>query len=114
MFSRFHPAFVAFAGSIVLLAGLIAALYWDPFAPNEPRNTEPLLVYCAEALRVPMEATVRDYQRELGQQVYLDFGPSQTLLAKLQLTKKGDLFLPADDSYIELARGKDTVDTILP
>ena len=56
MFSRFHPAFVAFAGSILLLAGLIAALYWDPFASEDAGSSEPLLVYCAEALRVPMEA----------------------------------------------------------
>ena len=114
MFSRFHPAFVAFAGSILLLAGLIAALYWDPFASEDAGSSEPLLVYCAEALRVPMEATAKDYQREIGQQVYLDFGPSQALLAKLQLTKKGDLFLPADDSYIELAREQDCVDSVLP
>jgi len=114
MFSRFHPAFVAFAGSILLLAGLIAALYWDPFASEDAGSSEPLLVYCAEALRVPMEATAKDYQREIGQQVYLDFGPSQALLAKLLLTKKGDLFLPADDSYIELAREQDCVDSVLP
>src|SRR6516165_7832747 len=98
MFSRVHPAFVAFAASVLLLAGLIAVLYWDPFSPREPASAEPLLVYCAEALRAPMEATARDYQREVGQQVYVDFGPSQALLSKLQLTKKGDLFLPADDS----------------
>jgi molybdenum ABC transporter molybdate-binding protein len=110
MFSRLHPAFLAFAASVLLLAGLIAALYWDPFAAEEATSAEPLLVYCAEALRVPMEATARDYQREVGQQVYVDFGPSQTMLAKLQLTKKGDLFLPADDCYLELARQQETID----
>jgi molybdenum ABC transporter molybdate-binding protein len=114
MFARIHPAWLAFGGSILLLAGLIAALYWDPFAPAEPGGTEPLVVYCAEALRVPMEATARDYEREVGQKVSLHFGASQTILTSLVLTRQGDLFLPADDSFIELARPKEVIAEVLP
>ena len=114
MFNRIHPAFIAFGGSILLLAGLIAALYWDPFAAVEPTSGTPLVVYCAEAMRVPMEATARDYERETGQKVFLHFGASQTILANLYFTKQGDLFLPADDSFIDLARDKSLVATVLP
>jgi molybdenum ABC transporter molybdate-binding protein len=114
MFERIHPAWIAFGGSTLLLAGLIAALYWDPFAAEEPAETEPLVVYCAEALRVPMETTARDYEREVGQKVILHFGPSQTILTNLVLTKQGDLFLPADDSFIDLARPKDVIAEVLP
>ena len=114
MFNRIHPAFVAFGGSVLLLAGLSAALYWDPFGPAEPTGSVPLVVYCAEAMRVPMEATARDYENEIGQKVYLHFGPSQTILTNLQITKQGDLFLPADDSFIDIAREKDLVADVLP
>ena len=67
-------------------------------------GSEPLVVYCAEALRMPLEASARDYEQKFGQKVYLHFGPSQTILTNLLITKQGDLFLPADDSYIDLAR----------
>jgi molybdenum ABC transporter molybdate-binding protein len=111
---RVSPAWIAFTGSALLLAGLVAALYWDPFSPAEPAGQEPLVVYCAEALRVPMEATARDYEAEVGQKVYLHFGASQTILTNLQVTRQGDLFLPADDSYVELARKKDLVASVVP
>jgi molybdate transport system substrate-binding protein len=110
MFPRIHPAWVAFIGSVLLLTALCAALYWDPFTAEG----EPLEVWCAEALRIPMEATARDYERDTGQHVSLNFDSSQMLLVKLQLTRHGDLFLPADDSYIGLAREKDAVADVLP
>ena len=103
MLSRFSPALVAFGGSVLLLAGLIGALYWtgDPGRANQ--TGEPLVVYCAEAMRVPLEAIAKEYQKEFNQTIVLRFNPSQTILASLELTKEGDLFLPADDSFIRLA-----------
>jgi molybdenum ABC transporter molybdate-binding protein len=112
MLGRIHPAWIAFGGSVLLLVASVTALYWDPFA--EQVGTEPLTVYCAEALRIPMEATVRDYERAHGQKVYVHFGPSQTILTNLLITKHGDLFLPADDSFIDLANKKDAVVQVLP
>ena len=113
MFARIHPAFIAFGGSVLLLAGLIALLRWDPFAADETGG-EPLVVYCAEALRMPLEATARDYEQQFGQKVYLRVGPSQTILTNLLIGKGGDLFLPADDSFIDLARKKDAIAEVLP
>src|SRR5262249_22330590 len=66
---------------------------------------EPLVVYCAEAMRLPMDAIAKEYEKEpFGQKVELRFGASQSILATIQLKKDGDLFLPADDSYIDLAK----------
>ena len=64
---------------------------------------EPLIVYCAEALRVPMEATARDYEREVGQKVRLHIGPSQTILTAMQLAKVGDLWADILDKKHDLA-----------
>lgn len=114
MFARIHPAWIAFGGSVLLLAGLLAVLRWDPFAAEEAGGSEPLVVYCAEALRLPVQASARDYEQQVGQKVYLHFGPSQTILTNLLITKQGDLFLPADDSFIELARKKDAIAEVLP
>src|SRR5258706_1222006 len=75
---------------------------------------QPLLVHCAAGLKVPVEAVARDYERSTGLRVELTFGGSQTLLANIALSGLGDIFIPADDSYIELAREKNLVTTVLP
>jgi molybdate transport system substrate-binding protein len=108
MFSKLSPPFVAFGGSVILLAGLIGALYWTG-DNGGAKQTGPLIVYCAEAMRLPMDAIQKDYEKEFGQKVEIRYGASQTILINLALTKQGDLFLPADDSYIQLARDKGLV-----
>ena len=106
MLSKLSPALVAFGGSVLLLAGLIGALYWTNDTGRPSPSGEPLIVYCAEAMRVPLDAIAKEYETEYGHKVVLHFGPSQAILAKMDLMKNGDLFLPADDSYIQEARAK--------
>jgi len=105
----------AFLGSIALLIGLTVLLYSQM---TGGRALAPLVVFCAEALRVPMEAIKIDFERETGQPVELRFGASQTMLAQLALTKDhakpGDLYLPADDSYLSVAREKDLIAEVVP
>lgn len=66
----------------------------------------PLLVYCAAALKKTIEAAAKRYEAECGTPVQLQYGPSQTLLANIEISKTGDLYLPADDSYLEISREK--------
>ena len=113
MLSRFSPALVAFGGSLLLLGGLIGALYWTGDPGHVNQTGEPLIVYCAEAMRQPLTAIAAEYQNDFNQKVELRFGPSQTILATLDLTKQGDLFLPADASYIRLAKKKGLVSDVL-
>lgn len=100
-----QPALLAFGASALLLAILIGLLGWIGDHAGGPA----LYVYCAEALRLPMEAIARDYEAAHGQEVMLRFGASQTLLATLEISRQGDLFLPADDSYVALAKEKGLV-----
>ena len=44
-----------------------------------------------------MEKIAADYSRETGVAVVLSLGGSQTLLANIAITQRGDLYLPADD-----------------
>jgi molybdate transport system substrate-binding protein len=112
MLRRVHPAAVAVGGSVAILALSLLALHWS--TGSTTRDEAPLYVYCAEALRRPLEAVQKDYERDTGHEVDLHFGPSENILSSLEFTKKGDLFLPADDSYIELARERKLVGEVLP
>jgi molybdate transport system substrate-binding protein len=112
--ARLSPALIAFGGSAVLLAGLISALYYISDSPNALDRSPPLELYCAAAMRLPIEAIAIDYEKEFGQKVIMHSGPSQTILANLDVARKGDLFLPADESYIELAKIKDLIANVDP
>jgi molybdenum ABC transporter molybdate-binding protein len=104
---------LAFLVSIGVLIALIVPLAWDP-ASWFGHKTESVFVYCAAGIKQPVEAVAHAYEQEYGVHVVLQYGGSQTLLANLQLSETGDLYLPADDSYVEIARDKGLIDEVLP
>ena len=73
-----------------------------------------LLVFCAASNRSVVEAIRKRYEAETGRSVQFQYGPSQALLSQLELTRAGDLFLPADDSYLDLAQQKGFTAEVLP
>ena len=113
--ARIPFAWLAFLASAVVLAVLIGLLAWDSwrgaFAPSAKR---PLLLYCAAGIRPPVEAAAQQYQKDYGVEVQLQYGGSQTLLANIEASQRGDLYLPADDSYLQMARDKGLVQETLP
>jgi molybdate transport system substrate-binding protein len=100
------------AAALVCAVALAAAGY-VALRPSKsaPR---PLLVYCGAALRGPVEAAAKAYEAETGTRVDLQFGPSQTLLANAELSRAGDLYIPADESYVRMALRKNLAGEVLP
>ncbi|MBA4065742.1 MAG: molybdate ABC transporter substrate-binding protein [Isosphaera sp.] len=100
------PVTVA-VGSLVVLAGLAAGLWWREHRDRPGPLDRPLIVYAAPTSRLPLEAVAADYERETGQRVELRFGPSEDILTKVRFPAAGDpgdVFVPADDSYVRQAR----------
>lgn len=104
---------LAFLASVVLFLGLVGLLLYHP-ETRSPSTHEPLVLYCAAGIKAPVEAVAKEYEQAYGVQVQLQYGGSQTLLANIEVSKHGDLYLPADDSYIELARRKELLAEVLP
>lgn len=90
----------------VLLVALGGALWWlvKDERGNEP-GKEALLVHCAAGLRKPMTEIARSYEEEFGVRVDLQFGGSGALESQLEVAG-GDLYLPADQGYIDSVREK--------
>jgi len=65
---------------------------------------ESLVVYCAASNKSVIEAIRRDYEAAFGRAVTIQYGSAQTLLASMQVSRSADLFLPADTSYLDMAR----------
>lgn len=93
-------------GSLAAGAVLVAMLFWQSRTPSPvtAAGQKPLLMFCAAGVKPPVEAIAREYERAFGVRVQLQYGGSGTLLSSLRVTKVGDLYLAADESYMKSAR----------
>ncbi len=114
--------YVLGAGSVAVMALLIFMLFRGtqkpgisrlPHVAGQPAANE-LFVYCAAGMRYPMEAIAEQYKREYGVSVQLQYGGTNTLLSQLEVSQVGDLFLAAEDSYVDLAEQKGLTAERLP
>jgi molybdate transport system substrate-binding protein len=115
--ARVNAAWLLFLGSVVALAVLVGMLVKGSKPNSQPQqgaSTGPLFVYCAAGIRPPVEAVAKEYEKLFGVSVQLQPGPSEHLLNSAKMTHKGDLFLPADESYVDAARKDDLVAESIP
>lgn len=99
---------------ISLLGVLGAALWWLVRDQDESKpGQRDLLVHCAAGLRKPMAEIARCYEEEFGVRVNLQFGGSGALESQLEVAG-GDLYLPADLSYLDSVREKGLLEESIP
>ena len=101
--------------TIGILVVLLGGAFWWLTNDNDrdgPGSAD-LLFHCAAGLRKPMSEIARQYQEEFGVKVNLQFGGSGALASQLELAG-GDLYLPADQSYIDSAREKGLMKEAIP
>jgi molybdate transport system substrate-binding protein len=101
-------AVLALLASAIVLVVLTLALSRSGGPPKG------LTIICAAGLREPMEAIRAIYEKEHGAHLAIQYGGSATLLANLHIHHDTDLFLPADDSYIEVAKTDSLVTETFP
>jgi molybdate transport system substrate-binding protein len=113
--ARRPPGRIARGRCVVVLACLLVS-GCGRTGPSavQPRVGEPLVVACAASNRSVMESIMADYARDTGVAVVARYGPSQTLLAGLEVSRSADLYLPADDMYVRLARDRGHVGPAYP
>ena len=100
-------------GSLLAFVVLVGLLGWKS-QPTGTQPNQPLLVYCAAGLKAPMEAVAHAYEARYGIPIQLQFGGSGALLSNLRVARQGDLFLAADESFLELARAHRLIAETLP
>lgn len=114
---------VAMLASLLALAGMILLLMSQdegqaPVSGERSSATAAaagieVSLFCAASNQTVMEDIRRAYEAETGRKVRIQYGASQTLLSQLAVSGTGDLFLPADDSYLTMAREKQLVNEML-
>ncbi|MEM1068446.1 MAG: molybdate ABC transporter substrate-binding protein [Planctomycetota bacterium] len=105
---------IVMIGSVVALVGMFYLLGQQDRTSRAGQSNVELMLFCAASNRAVMEEIVNDYQDETGRSVSVQYGASQTLLAQMEASGTGDLYLPADDSYLAFASEKELVAEVLP
>jgi ABC-type molybdate transport system substrate-binding protein len=110
-----HLPWIALGLSVAALGAVI--LFWvlvpkPDIPPPDPKPEEhpAVVIYTAAALRVPIEKAAAEFEKEYGIRIEPRYDRSETLLTTLDLSREGDLFLPADESYVKQAREKKLVE----
>ncbi len=64
----------------------------------------PLTIYAGAGLRPAVSELAEEFRRHHDVQVECDYAGSETLLGRIKLARRGDLYLPGDASYVDQAR----------
>jgi len=101
----------------LVIASLTALCALVIFLVAMSRNTPgvaDLFIYCAAGMRYPMDEIVKNYKQEYGVDLQVQYGGSNTLLSQLEVSKSGDLYLAADESYIHKAQQQGLAREVIP
>jgi len=106
-----NRTYLVLISSLLVLAMMI-------FMVREPEQSaragRAIIVFCAASNRAVIEEIRADYEKEFERTVQIQYGPSQTLLSSLEVSGTGDLYLPADESYLAMAREKHLIAEQIP
>lgn len=102
------------------LGGLIALLIWNSRISDSARRASrkesdrSLMVYCAAGVKAPLDEAVRAFEKKTGIEILTEYAGSNTLLSGAEASRRGDLFIAADESYIDLGRKKGVIGQAIP
>ncbi len=111
-----HGPWLAFLGSVALFLALVGVLLWPSGDPTPASG--PIVIYCAAGIKPAVEPVAREFEQQFGLPIRLDYGGSEALLARIIEDSRDvshtDLFLPADESYVQIGRDKGVLAEDIP
>jgi molybdate transport system substrate-binding protein len=103
---------IVWAGLVLVTAG--ALWFYLSVLRDRELSAKPILVYCAAGAKMPVLKLARDFAAETGEKIELQYGGSGTLLNDIAASRRGDLYVTSDRSYINMASGKGLIAEVLP
>jgi len=79
---------------------------------TQPATEKPhsLLVYCGAGMRKPMNEIGLLFEEKYGISANYNYAGSNTLLSQMELTQKGDIYMPGATYYFDVAKEKGFTD----
>lgn len=78
----------------------VFCLFMVSCTAEKKEEGEELLVYCGAANKPPMEKIAAMFEQKTNTSVRLIYGGSGTLLSQLEITGRGEIYLPGSPDYI--------------
>jgi len=94
---------------IVVIVLVLIIIYARRGEVQEKQTEKRLFLYCGAGLRPPVSEVVDVLSREHDAKIECNYAGSGALLNQVQITKRGDLFMPGDVFYIDLLEPTDLV-----
>ncbi len=85
---------------------LLLLLFFPLWGCTDSRPAGELLVMCGAANQPPMTEIARLYEEKTGTAIRLVTGGSGALLAQIELSRQGDIYLPAAPDYLDTGSGR--------
>ena len=67
-------------------------------------------VFAGSASMIVLKEAVASFEKNTGSKIHLIFGGSGRLLAQMRLARRGDLYIPASQEFMDIARETGVVD----
>ncbi|MCX7991850.1 MAG: molybdate ABC transporter substrate-binding protein [Proteobacteria bacterium] len=74
------------------------------FAPNLTYGEESLLIFAGEATIPFMEKIKPLYESKENVRLHINYGGSGVVMSQIMLSKRGDIFIPGSEDYMERAK----------
>jgi len=97
--------------SNIIYTSILAGIFFASIFISTPGNTSELHFYVGAGLRQPTEKLVEIYSKRSGNKIYMDFGGAGTLMSRINISGKGDLFMPGSYFYIEKLKNEGKIIT---
>ena len=94
----------------VLATAVVTSIIIGGLTGCVSQTTESLLVYSGAGMRKPMDEIGEIFHSKYGVEVSYNYAGSNALLSQMELAKRGDVYMPAETFYIEIAAEKGYVD----
>lgn len=101
--------FLRIAVTLGIVAGFVLLVFYV-WPMGRDSNQQNLQVFCGAASKPAMEECGAAFEQKTGVRVDLQFGGSGTMLSKLKMSNRGDVFIPGSPDYMLKAQREGIVD----
>jgi len=75
----------------------------EPAAGTSGQQEPVLMLFCGAGIHLPVSELAEEFSRGHRCRIDADYAGSEVLLSRIRLKKKGDLYMPGDQSYLNIA-----------
>lgn len=108
-----NPAKTIFFVSVLVVIGLLALLFFRGGDNVATGDQVELVLHSGAGMRLPVTEIAERYRAEYGVRIHPHYAGSGELASQLEVAG-GDLYLPADISYIEQVKAKGLLEESIP